>query len=187
MFKHTGIYLDTDASAAEIHTCIKKCQVAAPSAILIRMNGWWVNEVFHLHGIFNSHNCHEANLRASSVHHHQRFAVNVKVSIVHDFLIGPYLLHQQLSAQIYWAFWRKSYQNAGRNFVGIQEKPVVPVWWVCGPLCQWDPRTSHCHFTTIAGLDGAGLWLGLPGYWMSHQWTSSYGATLKPWSYCLYH
>ena len=33
---------------------------------------------------------------------------------------------------------------------------------------------------TIAELHGAGLWLGLPGYWTSHQWTSSYEATLKP-------
>ena len=33
---------------------------------------------------------------------------------------------------------------------------------------------------TIAGLDGAGQCLGLPGHWTSHQWTSSYGTTLKP-------
>jgi len=35
--------------------------------------------------------------------------------------------------------------------------------------------------TTIAGLDGAGQCFGLPGNQTSHQWTSSYGATLKPW------
>jgi hypothetical protein len=35
--------------------------------------------------------------------------------------------------------------------------------------------------TTIAGLDGAGQRLGLPGHRTSHQWTSSYEATLKPW------
>ena len=34
--------------------------------------------------------------------------------------------------------------------------------------------------TMIAGLDGAGQWLGLPGHWTSHQWTISYGAVLKP-------
>jgi hypothetical protein len=34
-------------------------------------------------------------------------------------------------------------------------------------------------FTTIAGLDVAGLWLGLPGYRTSNQWTFSSGATLK--------
>jgi len=33
--------------------------------------------------------------------------------------------------------------------------------------------------TTIAGLDVADLWLGLPGYRTSQQCTSSYGATLK--------
>jgi len=32
--------------------------------------------------------------------------------------------------------------------------------------------------TRMAGLDGAGQWLGLPGYWTSHQLTSSYG-TIK--------
>jgi hypothetical protein len=35
--------------------------------------------------------------------------------------------------------------------------------------------------TTITGLDGAGQSLGLPGHRTSHQWTSSYRATLKPW------
>jgi hypothetical protein len=34
---------------------------------------------------------------------------------------------------------------------------------------------------TIAGLDGADHWLGLPCHRTSHKWTSSYGATLKPW------
>jgi len=34
--------------------------------------------------------------------------------------------------------------------------------------------------TTIAGLDGADHWLGLPCHRTSHQWTSSHGATLKP-------
>ena len=32
--------------------------------------------------------------------------------------------------------------------------------------------------TTITGLDGAGLWLGLPGHQNSQQWTSTYGAIL---------
>jgi hypothetical protein len=30
-------------------------------------------------------------------------------------------------------------------------------------------------------LDGASQWLGLPGHRTSHQWTSFYVATLKPW------
>jgi hypothetical protein len=34
--------------------------------------------------------------------------------------------------------------------------------------------------TTITGLDGAGQRLGLSGHRNSHQWTSSYGTTLKP-------
>jgi hypothetical protein len=35
--------------------------------------------------------------------------------------------------------------------------------------------------TTITGLEGAGQWLGLPGHRTSHQWSSAYEATLKPW------
>jgi hypothetical protein len=34
---------------------------------------------------------------------------------------------------------------------------------------------------TIPGMEGVDHWLGLPGHQPSHQWTSSYGATLKPW------
>jgi len=34
--------------------------------------------------------------------------------------------------------------------------------------------------TTIAGLDGPGQSLGLPGHRTSNEWTSSYGAKLKP-------
>ena len=34
--------------------------------------------------------------------------------------------------------------------------------------------------TTVAGFDGVGQLLDLPGHWTSHQWTSSYGAILKP-------
>jgi len=46
------------------------------------------------------------------------------------------------------------------------------------------PKNISLPCTTIAGLDWVGLWLGLPGYWTSHQWTSSYWATLKPWFIC---
>jgi hypothetical protein len=35
--------------------------------------------------------------------------------------------------------------------------------------------------TVITGLHRVGQWLGLPGHQTSYQWTSSYGATLKPW------
>jgi hypothetical protein len=40
--------------------------------------------------------------------------------------------------------------------------------------------TSHHHITTIVGLDGATLWIGLLGHQTSHQRTSSYGSTVKP-------
>ena len=32
----------------------------------------------------------------------------------------------------------------------------------------------------IDGMNVVGQWLGLPGHWTSHQWTPSYGSTLKP-------
>ena len=41
-------------------------------------------------------------------------------------------------------------------------------------------RIFSPSFTTIAGLDGAGQWLGPPCHRTSHQSPSSYGATLKP-------
>jgi len=34
--------------------------------------------------------------------------------------------------------------------------------------------------TTTSGMDRAGQWFGLPGHHTSHQWTSSYGDTLRP-------
>ena len=33
--------------------------------------------------------------------------------------------------------------------------------------------------TMLTGLDGAGQWFGLPGNGTSHQWTISYGASIK--------
>jgi hypothetical protein len=134
---------------------------------------------FYLHRIFNSHNCHEANLHASSVLYHQQcFAVNVKVGIVHDLLIG--------TCYTYSSVHRFTGCSGGRATRMLEEIPmalernIVPARWICGSLCQSDPRTSHCHLTTIAEFVRAGQWLGLPGYRTSHQWISSCGATLKP-------
>ena len=52
-----------------------------------------------------SHVWPEANTHAASVLClQQRFMVSVWAAIVHDILIGPYLLQRWLSAQIYWVF-----------------------------------------------------------------------------------
>jgi hypothetical protein len=96
--------------------------------------------------------------------------VIVWAGIVHDILIGPYLLPWRLSAQIYWVF--------------LEEK--LPK--TCGSSMTGMRRTLHIRsdntlppLTMISWLYKVGLWLGLPNHWTSHQWTSSYGATLKPW------
>jgi hypothetical protein len=61
--------------------------------------------MLHPRWIFNSHNSHvqaKAKSHAASVHcHQQHFVVNVWVGNVNDFLIGTYLLPQQLRAEIY--------------------------------------------------------------------------------------
>jgi len=65
--------------------------------------------------------------------------------------------------------------KATRNAV---ENPISTM----GLQLTWHVRPENISLplTTIARLDWASLWLGLPGYWTSHQWTSSYWATLKP-------
>jgi len=69
--------------------------------------------------------------------------------------------------------------KATRNAV---ENPISTM----GLQLTWHVRPENISLplTTIARLDWASLWLGLPGYWTSHQWTSSYWATLKPWFIC---
>jgi hypothetical protein len=61
---------------------------------------------FSREGVFNSHNNHvraEETPHAAAVRcHQQRFAIDVWAGILYVFLIGPYLLPSQLSAQIYW-------------------------------------------------------------------------------------
>ena len=120
MFTHSGTHLITQLSQWRrwrrcsrdwrVHSNMPSCclMVAAASPVLFRIKWRCINQVFYVHRIFNSHNSHVwpvANPHAASVHYHQqRFAVNIRVGIVHDFLIGPYLLPRQLSAQIYWVF-----------------------------------------------------------------------------------
>lgn len=58
--------------------------------------------------VFNMHNVRvwaAANPHASREHGHQvRFSVNVWVGIIHDKLIGPYILPPHLNGNIYWIF-----------------------------------------------------------------------------------
>jgi len=47
----------------------------------------------------------ETNPQAAFVHCHQKcFVVSVWANIMHDSLIGPYVLPSRLSAHIYWVF-----------------------------------------------------------------------------------
>ena len=104
---HSWANADAEADVAEIDVCTQICQAAA-SPILFRIKWRCINQIFYVHGIFNSHNSHVwpvANPHAASVHYHQQhFEVNVRAGIVRDFLIGPYLLPWRLSAQIYRVF-----------------------------------------------------------------------------------
>ena len=123
MFKHSGAHLITQPSQCRcwrlcstdwrVHSNMPSCclMVAAASPILFKIKWQCINQIFYVHRIFNSHNSHVwpvANPHAASVHHHQRrFAVKVRAGIMNDFLIGPYLLPQLLSAQIYCVFLEK--------------------------------------------------------------------------------
>ena len=76
---------------------------------------------------------------------------------------------------------RKAIRNDRGNPIGIQGESY-------GSSTMGLPLTLHVRsenisllLTTIAGLDRAGLWLGLPGLRTSHQWSSYYEATLNPW------
>jgi len=84
-----------------------------------------------------------------------------------------------VSAQIYWVFLRKCYQNCWRK------SP-----WHSGETCGSNTTGLHViehvrsqnispSITKIAGLDGPGLWLGLPGHRASYYLISPYGATWK--------
>jgi hypothetical protein len=86
-----------------------------------------------------------------------------------DFLIGPYLLPRRLSAQVYWVFLEEKLpETCGSSFTGLR-------------LIFYGSSENISPQLTIAGMRGAGLWLGLPGHRTSFQWTSSYESTLKPW------
>jgi len=64
----------------------------------------------------------------------------------------------------------KATRNAGENPISTMGLQLT--WHI-------RPENISLPLTAVAVLDGVGLWLGLPGYWTSHQWTS-YWATLKP-------
>jgi hypothetical protein len=62
-------------------------------------------------------------------------------------------------------FGGKATRNAGENHISTT-----------GLQLTWHIRAENVSLplTTIVGLDWVGLWLGLPGYWTSHQSTSPY-------------
>ena len=83
---------------------------------------------------------------------------------------GPCLLPRRLSEQIYCVFLREKIpESCGSSMKGLQLTLHVRSENMSLPL------------TTIAGLDEAALWLGLPSHRNWHHMTSFYGATWKPW------
>ena len=143
-----------------------------------------LNDVFHIQRVFNSHSSHvwpEANpLAVSSIQYHQQHsAVNVWAGVVHVFfdwtsLVTPTAQGTGLpgvcGGKSYLKCWKKSRwhsgETCGSSTTGLRLTLAVRSENISPP------------FTTIAGLEGAGLWFGLSGHRTSHQWTSSYGATL---------
>ena len=73
--------------------------------------------------------------------------------------------------ETYLKCWKKSLRHSGEtcgsSTTGLRLALPVRSENISPPL------------TAITGLEGSGLWLVLPGHRTSHQWTSSYGATLK--------
>jgi hypothetical protein len=98
---------------------------AATLMIVFRINWLCVHQVLHVHWICSSHSNHvwpEANPRAASVHCLQQcFVVSVWAAIVHDILIGPYLLPRWLNAQIYWLFLEEKLpETGGSSTMGVR-------------------------------------------------------------------
>ena len=115
---------------------------------------------------------------ASVLCHQQHFVVNDWAGTVNDFLICPCYLMAQFTDLP--CFWRKSHQKCWRKSCS---QPAE----TCGSSMMGLQLTLHVRsenisppLTTIAGNDRAGQWLGLPCHQTSHQCTSSYGDTLKP-------
>jgi len=86
------------------------------------------------------------------------------------FLLGLLVILMAHCTHLLGVSGRKATRNAGEN--SINTMGLWLTWHV-------RPKNISLPCTTVAGLDWVGLWLGLPGHWTSHQWTS-YWATLKP-------
>ena len=174
-----------------------------PTVVLFTNEAYFTQE-----GIFDSYNSHvwaEASPHAASVHCHQQcFVVDVCAGIVNNFSIGPYMLPRlsaqiagivnnfsigpymlpRLSAQITVCFWRKSYKKCWRKShcqsVETFDSSMTVLWLTLHIRSE----NISSSLTMIAGLDGVGQWVSFPGHQASHQWTNSYGATLKTWFTC---
>lgn len=104
---------------------------------------------FSWEGIFNSHNRHvwaEVNPHPASVHcHQQRFPVNIWAGIVHDFLIGPYLLPSGLNVQIYQVFLEEMLPELLQEISLSLRTNMVPACQGCGSFRTSGVRISCCH------------------------------------------
>jgi hypothetical protein len=76
--------------------------------------------------------------------HQQRFTVYFWAGIVHDVLIGPYLLPSRLSAQIYRVFLEETLPELLEEIPLVtQEKHVAQPRRGCGSFRTSGPRISH--------------------------------------------
>jgi hypothetical protein len=97
--------------------------------------------------IFNSHNSlvwPAANSHSASVHwHQQHFSVNIWEGILHDFLIGSYLLPRWLSAQVYWALLEEKLpKTSGSSTRGLGLILHVRFHHLLQQLLDWKRRES---------------------------------------------
>jgi len=141
---------------------------------------------FNRHGIFNNHNSHvwpDANPHCCisslppTTFCGQLLGEHCAWIFDWALLVTPTAQYTDLP----YVSGRKATRNARGNPVGIQGETY-------GSRTMWLPLNLHVRsenislpLTTIAGLDRAGLWLGLSGLRTSHQWTSYYEVTLNPW------
>jgi hypothetical protein len=140
---------------------------------------------FTRHGIFNSHNSHvwpDANPHCC--------ICSLPLTTFCDQLLGEHcawlfdwallVTPTAQNTDLPHVSRRKATRNARGNSVGIQGE-------TSGSTTMGLPLTLQVRSEnispplTIAGLDRAGLWLGLPGLRTSHLWNSYYEATMNPW------
>jgi hypothetical protein len=129
--------------------------VAATLMILFRINWWYVHQVFHVCGIFSSHNSHvwpRAYPHAASLHcHHNALQSLFGRALCMTFWLGLTCYPDDSVHGFTGCFWRKSYQKyvvpvlRGCSSLGTSgriishrhlQRPLDCMSWACGLACQ---------------------------------------------------